>query len=276
MVLASPGPAGGTAVALGTDRGAGPRRARGPGMIVLPRAVGHGMRVEIWSDVVCPWCYVGKRNFEAALARFEHRDEVEVVWRAFELDPGAPALREGPYVARLARKYRTSVEGAQAMVDRITGAAAAVGLDFDFDVAKPGNTFDAHRVIHLAAHHDLQDAMKERLLAATFTEGEAIGDRDVLVRLATDVGLDADEVREVLAAGTYGDEVRAEEAEASQLEITGVPFFVVDRAFGISGAHPPEALARVLDKAWADAHPPALVIAGGGTAPACDDETCDV
>ena len=240
------------------------------------RAVDPGMRVEVWSDVVCPWCYIGKRNLEAALERFEHRDEVEVVWRAFELDPGAPARREGAYAERLARKYRTTVEEAQAMTDRMTAAGAAVGLDLRFDLARPGNTLDAHRLLHLAARHGLQGALKERLLAATFGEGEAIGEREVLVRLAVEVGLPADEVAEVLAAGTFADEVRAEEAEAARLDITGVPFFVVDRTFGISGAHPPEALARVLRKAWAAAHPPALVIAGAGDAPGCEGDDCEV
>lgn len=234
------------------------------------------MKVEIWSDVVCPWCYIGKRNFEAALEGFEHRDEVEVVWRAFELDPGAPAHREGPYAERLARKYRTSLDEAQGMVDRMTQAAAAVGLDFRFDLAQPGNTFDAHRVIHLAAARGRQDEMKERLLRATFTEGEATGDVAVLVRLATEVGLDATEVTDALATGAFTEEVRAEEAEAAQLEITGVPFFVVDRAFGISGAHPPEALRRILDKAWAASHPPALLISGTGGAPGCDGDACDI
>ena len=245
-------------------------------MIAVRPAVERGMRVEVWSDVVCPWCYIGKRNLEAALERFEHRDEVEVVWRAFELDPGAPARREGPYAERLARKYRTTVDEAQAMTDRMTAAASSVGLDFRFDLAQPGNTFDAHRLLHLAARHGLQGAMKERLLAATFTEGEAIGEREVLVRLATEVGLDGDEAWEVLAAGTFADEVRAEEAEAAQLEITGVPFFVVDRTFAISGAHPPEALGRILDKAWRAANPPALVLADRGDAPGCDGDACDV
>ena len=234
------------------------------------------MKVEIWSDVVCPWCYIGKRNLEAALEGFEHRDEVEVVWRSFELDPGAPAQRQGPYVERLAKKYRTSVEGAQGMIDRMTEAGAAVGLDMRFDLAKPGNTFDAHRLLHLAASHGLQDELKERLFRATFTEGEAIGDPGVLVRLAGDVGLDPDEVEEVLASGALAEEVRAEEAEATALEITGVPFFVVDRTFAVSGAHPPQALRRILEKAWAASHPPLLVLADGDAAPGCDGDACDV
>lgn len=238
--------------------------------------VAGGVKVEIWSDVVCPWCYIGKRNLEAALDGFEHADEVEVLWRAFELDPGAPPSRDGAYVERLAKKYRTSVDQAQGMVDRMTESAAAVGLDFRFDIARPGNTFDAHRLIHLADSKGLQDAMKERLLRATFTEGEPISDHETLVRLAVEVGLDGDEVAEALASGSFADEVRAEEAEATQLEITGVPFFVVDRTYAISGAHPPEALRRVLAKAWAESHKPAFVMAGDDAAPGCDGDACDL
>ena len=238
-------------------------------------AVAPGMKVEIWSDVVCPWCYIGKRNLEAALAGFEHRDEVEVVWRAFELDPAAPAHREGPYVERLARKYRTTVEAAQGMIDRMTAAGASVGLDLHFERAQPGNTFDAHRLLHLAAANGVQDEMKERLFRATFTDGEAIGRREVLVRLAGEVGLDLAEVEEALASGAGAEEVRAEEAEATALEITGVPFFVVDRTFAISGAHPPQALGRILAKAWAASHPSALVLSDG-SAPGCDGDACEV
>ncbi len=230
--------------------------------------------MEVWSDVVCPWCYIGKRNLEEALAGFEHADEVEVVWRSFELDPGAPARREGSYVERLARKYRTAVDQAQAMIDRMTASAAAVGLDFRFDIAEPGSTFDAHRLLHLAAERGVQGELKERLLRATFTEGEPIGEHDTLVRLAADVGLDAAEVRAVLTSDAHADAVRAEEAEAATLDITGVPFFVVDRTYGISGAHPPEALRRILTKAWARSHPPALVIGDGGGAPGCEGDTC--
>jgi len=216
--------------------------------------------VEVWSDVVCPWCYIGKRNLEAALAGFEHAGDVEVVWRSFELDPGAPARREGSYVERLARKYRTPVDQAQVMIDRMTASGAAVGLDLRFDIAQPGSTFDAHRLLHLAAAHGLQGEVEERLMRATFTEGEPIGERDTLVRLAADVGLDAEEVRAVLASDAHADAVRADEAEAGTLDITGVPFFLVDRTYGISGAHPPDALRRILAKAWDRSHPPALVV----------------
>jgi predicted DsbA family dithiol-disulfide isomerase len=223
---------------------------------------------------VCPWCYIGKRSFERALEAFEHRDEVEVVWRSFELDPGAPPRREGAYAERIARKYGTSREHAQAMVDSMTAAGAAAGLDLRFERAQPGNTFDAHRLLHLAADRGLQDALKERLLAATFTEGAAPGDHAVLRDLAVEVGLDADEVAEVLAGTAYADAVRADEAAAVEHEITGVPFFVVDGAVGIPGAQPPETLLRVLQRAWDRAHPASLTIVGGDGAPGCEGDAC--
>ena len=209
------------------------------------------MKVEIWSDVVCPWCYIGKRHFEQALAAFPHRGEVEVVWRSFELDPGAPRVREGAYASRLARKYGVAVDQAQAMIDRMTGTAASVGLDIRFDIAQPGNTFDAHRLIHLARERGLQDAVKERFLAATFTEGRQIGDPATLVALAGEAGLERDEAAAVLASDAFGEAVRADEREAVALGTTGVPFFVIDRALGIAGAQPPATLRQALERAWA-------------------------
>ena len=233
------------------------------------------MRVEIWSDVVCPWCYIGKRRFEEALASFPHRDEVEVVWRAFELDPAAPAERVGDYAEMLATKYGVPVEQGQQMIDTMTAAAAGDGLDFRFDLARVGNTFDAHRLIHLAAERGVQDAVKERLLRATFTEGEPIGDADTLVRLVAEAGLDADEARAVLQDGRYADEVRADERDAQRFGISGVPFFVVDRTYGVSGAQPADVLRSVLDKAWEDSRPVQLVNAAGA-GPGCDGDSCSV
>jgi predicted DsbA family dithiol-disulfide isomerase len=216
------------------------------------------VKVEIWSDVVCPWCHIGKRRFEAALARFPHRDAVEVEWKAFELDPGARSSTAGDpvspteYAERLAGKYGTSVAGAQQMTDHMTQQAAGEGLDFRFDRAVRANTFDAHQVIRLAAERGLQDAVKERLLTAYFSEGEAVGDRETLVRLAADAGLDADEVRSVLEDQRYAGAVRADEADAASLGISGVPFFVVDRTYGVNGAQSADALLQVLERAWAE------------------------
>jgi predicted DsbA family dithiol-disulfide isomerase len=228
------------------------------------------MDVEIWSDIACPWCYVGKRRFEAALAAFEHRDAVRVTWRSFELDPAAPAERAGDRAAHLAEKYGSSLEQAQAMQAQMTEVAADEGLDFRFDLARDGSTFDAHRLLHLAAAHGRQDALKERLMRAHLTEGELISDAGTLTRLAADAGLPADEVAELLAGDAYADAVRDDERTAAVLGISAVPFFVVDRAFGAAGAQPPEALHALLEQAW-EARTPLAVVADG---PVCGRDGC--
>ena len=222
------------------------------------------MHVEIWSDIACPWCYVGKRRFEAALAAFEHRDEVRVTWRSFELDPSAPREREGVGAAHLARKYGTSREQALAMHQRMTATAAEDGLDFRFDLARGGNTFDAHRLVHLAEAHGVQDAMKERLMRAYLTEGELMSDAATLERLAVEVGVPADAVRQMLATDRYAAEVRDDERTATSLGITAVPFFVIDRRIGAAGAQPPEVLGELLRRGWAE-RPAIPVVATGDT-----------
>ena len=236
------------------------------------------MKVEIWSDIACPWCYVGKRRFEEALGRFEHRDLVEVVWRSFELDPSATSAtsaQESRYADRLARKYAMSREQAGEMLDHMTATAAGVGLDFRFERAVAANTFDAHRLLHLAADRGVQDALKERLLRAHFSEGAVLGDQEVLVRLAAEVGLDADESRAALRDTAYADAVRADEAEAAALGIRGVPFFVVDRRYGVSGAQPAEQLLAVLERAWTEGRPLTMVPADGvDGGDACGPDGC--
>jgi predicted DsbA family dithiol-disulfide isomerase len=222
------------------------------------------VHVEIWSDIACPWCYVGKRRFEAALAAYEHRDEVQVTWRSFELDPSAPREREHDGATHLAEKYGMSRDEALAMQRRMTDAAAGDGLEFRFDIARGGNTFDAHRLVHLAAAHGIQDAMKERLMRAYLTEGQLIGDPAVLTRLAVEAGLPEDEARDTLATDRFATEVREDERTAERLGIHAVPFFVVDRAVGASGAHPPEALLELLRQAR-ELHPPVAVAAAGET-----------
>jgi predicted DsbA family dithiol-disulfide isomerase len=204
------------------------------------------LTVEIWSDIVCPWCYVGKRRLEAALALFDR--PVEVTWRSFELDPSAPRERDLPAAEHLAAKYGMSVEQAEASQAQLTELAAAEGLEYHLDRTRGGNSFDAHRMIHLAAAHDLQDAAKERLMRAYFTEAEPIGDPDTLVRLMEEIGIDPDEARAVLDGDAYADAVRADEELAQRIGIQGVPFFVLNRRFGVSGAHPAEALLVALRK----------------------------
>jgi predicted DsbA family dithiol-disulfide isomerase len=233
------------------------------------------VKVEVWSDVVCPWCYIGKRRLEAALADFDHRDEVEVIWRAFELDPSAPRVQVGVPAERLAAKYGMSLTEAQAAQDNLTSVAAGDGLDFHLAGARSGNSFDAHRLVHLAAEEGRQGEMKERLFSAYLVEEQPIGEVDTLVELAGEVGLDRDRAAAVLAGDDYADEVRAEEAEARRFGINGVPFFVIDRTYGVSGAQPAETLTEVLTKAWDDAHPFTMV-ASGGDAGACEGDSCAV
>jgi predicted DsbA family dithiol-disulfide isomerase len=232
------------------------------------------LRIDIWSDIACPWCYVGKRRLERALERFPHRADVEIVWRAFELDPGAPPIRDTSqsYAERLARKYGTRPAEAQGMIDRMVATAAVDGLDFRFDRIRPGNTFDAHRLLHLAHERGQQDAVKERLLRAYLTEGEPIGDREVLVRLAREAGLDEAEARAVLDGDRHASEVRQDEAVARELGITGVPFFVLGGRLGVSGAQPADVLLGALERAWSELGAPPELFAEGA---ACGPDGCD-
>ncbi len=206
------------------------------------------MDVEIWSDIACPWCYVGKRRFERALAGFPHRDEVRVTWRSFELDPQAPRVREGDHDDHLAAKYGMTREQAAQMHANMTEVARGDGLDLRFDRVRGGNTFDAHRLVHLGAAHGRQDAIKERLMRAYFTEGEPVGDPATLERLSTDAGLPADEVAELLAGDRFAGAVREDERTAAELGVRGVPFFVVNREVAVSGAQQPEVLVALLER----------------------------
>jgi len=230
------------------------------------------MKVEIWSDLVCPFCYIGKRKFEAALADFAHRDEVEVVWRSFELDPRAERESTQDMHTMLAKKLGGDRARAQAMNAHVTNQAAAVALAYDLDHAHPTNSFDAHRLIHLAADHDLQDAAEERLFAAYFTEARHIGQPEKLQEIGTEIGLDGQEIADVLAGDAYTEAVRADEAEARALGINGVPFFVIDRKYGISGAQPSEVFLEALQTIWAEQHP--LTMLGGPSSGAADDAVC--
>ncbi|HZM54466.1 MAG TPA: DsbA family oxidoreductase [Acidimicrobiales bacterium] len=215
------------------------------------------MKVEIWSDVVCPWCYVGKRNLEAALADFPHADQVEIEWRSFELDPTTPARVELSMDEVLSRKYGMTTDQAVEANRKMTELAASVGLEYHLDRVRIGNTFDAHRLIHLAADEGRGGAMKERLLAAYFTEGRTISDHDTLVELAGEVGLDTVRVAEVLSGDEYAADVRADEARAVELGSTGVPFFVLDGRFAVPGAQPPDVLLRLLNRVWDSSGEPA-------------------
>ncbi|MGK5114012.1 DsbA family oxidoreductase [Geodermatophilus sp. CPCC 205506] len=228
------------------------------------------MRIEVWSDVVCPWCFIGKRRLETALARFPHRDAVEVVWRSYQLDPTVPEGQTHPTLPALAAKYGRSVEEMRDMQQRVEEIAAAEGLDYDLAEGLSGNTLLAHELIHLAAEHGLQGAMKERLLHAHFEERRSVFDVDALVPLAVEVGLDEAEVRAALADRRYRHAVGQDARTAQALGATGVPFFVVDRKYGAAGAQPAELLLQLLERAWAEANPLQTVPAADG----CTDDSC--
>ncbi|MCW2793411.1 MAG: oxidoreductase [Nocardioides sp.] len=234
------------------------------------------MKIEIWSDVVCPWCYIGKRRLETALAGFPHADEVEVVYRSFELDPSAPHHGHELTTGVLARKYGRSEAEMRQMQQQLVGVAAEEGLEFRLFDNVHTNTIDAHRILHLALETGgpaLQRELKEALLAAYFVRAEDVGDHDVLRAAATSAGLDEARVSEVLAGDEYADAVAADIAQARAYGATGVPFFVVDQRYGVSGAQPAEAFTRVLEQAWADGHP-ALEVVGQGDV--CGPDGCTI
>ncbi len=244
----------------------------------------QSMNLEIWSDVVCPWCYIGKRRVEQALEQFPHRDEVNIVWRSFELDPTASERTTEPLDEMLARKYQVTRQQAAQMNARVSGIASEVGLDYHLDQAKPSNTFKAHRLLHLAKAKGIQPQVEERLMRAYFTEGEPIGDNETLVRIAAESGLDADEARATLASDAYADDVRADEARAAEFGISGVPFVAIDERYGVSGAQPTEVFLKALQTAWAAAHPLTMVSATPGEADqasaeasgACVGDSCEI
>lgn len=206
------------------------------------------MKIEIWSDVICPWCYIGKRNFEKALASFPHKDEVQIVWRSFELDPHAPAELPGTLAEMLAKKYRTSLQEAAAMIDRVTAAARNAGLEYHLDKARTGNTLAAHRLLHHAASKGLGAKATESLMHAYFCESLPVGDRSALARLAPQFGISEDEAAKVLAGDDYTDAVRADEARAAQQGINVVPSFVIDEKHLVTGGQPVEGFAEMLQK----------------------------
>ena len=237
------------------------------------------MRVEIWSDIACPWCYVGKARFEKALEAFPHRDGVEVVHRSFELDPGRDKSDVQPVLAMLSKKYGMSEAQAQAGEENLGAQAAAEGLAYRTRDRDHGNTFDLHRLLHLAKEQGRQDELVQIFYRANFAEERSLfteGD-ERLVELAVEAGLDADEVRKVLADPTaYADDVRADEREAAELGVNGVPFFVLDRTYGVSGAQPAEVFTQALTQAWGNRSPLKLIDQGDTSAEACGPDGCAV
>jgi predicted DsbA family dithiol-disulfide isomerase len=232
------------------------------------------MKIEIWSDVACPWCYIGKRRFEAALAEFPHRDSVEVQWRSYQLDPTLPEHYDGTELDYLSTRKGLAPQQVAGMFEHVAAQAKGEGLDYDFDTIVVANSFTAHRLIHLAAAHGKQDAAKERLLSDHFEHGRDIGSQEYLTGLGRDLGIDAAKVAELFTTDKYSDDVRSDFEEARALGISGVPFFVIDRKFGLSGAQPAETFTAALNQAWQETHPLVLVNTADGDS--CGPEGCAV
>ena len=234
------------------------------------------MRIEIWSDVVCPWCYIGKRRLEGALGRFERNHpeavgQVEILWRSYRLDPAAPSEPTETVAEYLGRKYGGGPAAGQQMIDRVEAVAADEGLLYRLGQAQRVSTADAHRLLHLAAGEGRQGELEEALFAAYFLDARNVADPGVLAELADAVGLDEVRVKGVLSSDEYADAVEADIRQAAAYGATGVPFFVIDQRYGVAGAQPGEVFDQVLERAWAESRPTIDVIGG---AAACGPDGC--
>ncbi|RDI39916.1 DsbA family oxidoreductase [Falsibacillus pallidus] len=241
------------------------------------------MKVEVWSDYACPFCYIGKRRFEGGLKQFAHSDGVDVEFKSFQLDPSAPRDNEHDMHTLLAKKYGMSVEQAKQMNAQMTQQAKEVGLDYHIDTLIPTNTFDAHRLTHYAKTQGKMEALKERLLKAYFTDSLHLGDHKTLVKLAVEAGLDEEGVRTVLQSDDFGVEVNQDQQIAAQIGVTGVPFYVFNQKYAVSGAQPSEVFLEVLNKVWEEEQEklPLKVLTpenGGNEDPSgnCGDGSCSI
>jgi predicted DsbA family dithiol-disulfide isomerase len=231
------------------------------------------MNIEIWSDVVCPWCYIGKRRLEKALHQLEGFIQVQIRWRSYELDPGAEKSIDKDMASRLSEKYRISPQQAKESMAHIASLALAEGLEYNLDGAKMTNSFDAHRLIQMASKNGLGGQMKERLLCAYFVESENISDKAALLRFACEVGLDSGEVSGMLASDAFADKVRADESLATELGISGVPFFVFDSKYAVSGAQSSEVFLEVLTRVQAESGQKSI---NTDEASNCSNDSCQI
>lgn len=230
------------------------------------------MLIEVWSDIACPWCYIGKQKLDKALAQFEGKDDVQVIWRSYLLDPDAPPSYGLAMPELLAKKYDMTLEEGKAATAKSTAAAKAEGLSYNMDIARPGNTLDAHRLVHFAGTQGKGEAMKTRLWDAYFTKGEEVGDRDTLVRLGKEIGLDEKATREMLTSDAFEKEVRAEDAAAEKVGVDLVPFFLIDGKHSISGVVSTEELLAAMRNPGQNARPQPK--AAGK--PGCDENGCSI
>ncbi|MFA7745678.1 DsbA family oxidoreductase [Salinicoccus roseus] len=231
------------------------------------------MEIEIWSDIGCPFCYIGKRNFEAGLERFESKDEVNVVHKSFRLDPAASTEPDQNMAELLAKKYGKSLEEARQMNRQVSRAAEAAGLEFNMDAVVPSNTMDAHRLIKMAEAEGKDGEALDHLYYAYFTEGRNVARAEVILEIAQTIGMDTTAVEEMLGSNDYKETVISEQNEATRLGAQGVPFFVINRKYGVSGAQPPEAFLEAIEKAHEEEKP--LVDLGGDDGASCGRDGCE-
>lgn len=234
------------------------------------------MKVEIWSDIMCPFCYIGKRKFEHALQQFAFKDKVEVVWHSYQLDPAMEHVPGKSVHEVLGEKKGWSPQQARQMNNQVTAMAQEVGLAYQMDQAVPANTFSAHRLTHLAKRHGLQDEAEERLFSAYFIEGKNIQDSETLVQLGQEIGLPETEIRQMLASDAFANDVQRDIDEAQQIGVRGVPFFVLNQKYGISGAQPSEVFLQALNQVWEEERPKFTDLqAGQVSGPSCSDDKCE-
>ncbi|WP_026691732.1 DsbA family oxidoreductase [Alteribacter aurantiacus] len=231
------------------------------------------MNVDVWSDIVCPFCFIGKRRFENALNRFEHKQAVSLTFKSFQLDPNAKKNSGESMHELLASKYNMSFEQARSTTDNVAAQAKEVGLDYDFDNMIPTNTEDAHRLSHYAKQEGKMDKVMERIMYAFFTEGKDVSDHDTLEEIAIDAGLDKEAVKHVLKTDQYGEDVRADQAEGAKIGVQGVPFFVFNGKYAVSGAQPEDAFLDVLEKVWEEEKPVQMMNSQGEN---CNDGSCSI
>lgn len=229
------------------------------------------MKIDIWSDIACPWCYIGKRRFEKALAAFPHRDQIEVRWHSYQLDPTLPAHYDGTEVDYLVASKGMAREQVEQMIGHVGQQAAGEGLHYDFAALKVANSLPGHHLLHLAARHGVADEVKEALLSAHFEKGQDIGDEQVLIAIGEAHGLSASDVREALTDPQLTAEIEKDFAQARAYGISGVPFFVLDEKYGVSGAQPPEVFSQALQQAWSESHP---LVMSQQVGPSCGPEGC--
>lgn len=232
------------------------------------------MNIEIWSDFACPFCYIGKKRFEKALARFPHKEDVNVVYKAYQLNPNAPKIMVGSAYESFAKGHGTSVEQAKQRFAMFTQNAKTVGLEYNYDIIQMTNTFDAHRLAKWAASIGYEETLTERFMRAYFTEGKNLADHSTLLQLVAELGLDSNMAANVLNSSQFSDEVKAQMTESKQIGVQGVPFFVVNRKYGISGAQSEDYFYGALEQIWNEQHN-ANVFGDDDDSAACTDEGCN-